>query len=131
MREVTVSDPAGHPVDLPQFIRRNKRRLVLKPNALFGGEGVVLGRTVSQRVWDATLRRALHGRERYVVQQLAHIPTDTFPMLQDGGVRQTQRCVVSGFFFNSSGVGLVGRCSGLPVVNVSRGGGLVPALWVH
>ena len=37
----------------------------------------------------------------------------------------------AGFFFSSSGIGLIGRFSGLPVVNVSRGGGLVPALWVH
>ena len=131
VREARVPDANGRAVDLPQFIRRSKDRLVLKPNTMFGGEGVVLGRTVSQRIWEATLHKALRGRERYVVQQLAHIPTDTFPMLVDGGVRQTERCVVSGFFFNSFGVGLVGRFSGLPVVNVSRGGGLIPALWVH
>jgi hypothetical protein len=98
---------------------------------MFGGEGVVIGRTVSQRVWETQLSNALRGSERYVVQQLAAIPTDRFPLLTGGGAHWTQRCVVSGFFFNSSGIGLVGRFSGLPVVNVSRGGGLIPALWVH
>ena len=143
VREGRVSDPSGRSVDLPRFIRRHKERLVLKPNTMFGGEGVVIGRTVGQRVWEETLHKALRAclsrprrdgrqeRERYVVQQVAHIPMDTFPMLIDGGVRRLQRCVVSGFFFNSTGVGLVGRFSGLPVVNVSRGGGLLPALWVH
>jgi len=131
VRAATVSDPNGRPVDLPPFIRRNKRRLVLKPTTLFGGEGVLLGPTVSQSAWEAKLHRALHGRQRYVVQQLAHVPTDTFPMFADGGIRYLERSVVSGFFFNSSAIGLIGRFSGLPVVNVSRGGGLLPALWVH
>lgn len=131
VREARVSDPSGKMVDLPQLIQRHKDRLVLKPNALFGGEGVVIGRTVGQSAWERHLRHALHGRERYVVQALARIPTDTFPTLSDGGVRWQERCVVSGFFFSSSGVGLVGRFSGKPVVNVSQGGGLIPALWVH
>ncbi len=131
VREAKVTDPAGRAVDLVPFIRRHRPRLVLKPNTMFGGEGVVIGRTVGSREWEQTLHKALHGKERYVVQQVAPIPTDTFPMLVDGHVRHTERCVVSGFFFNSSGVGLVGRFSGLPVVNVSRGGGLIPALWVH
>ena len=131
VREASVTDPTGRAVDLPAYIQHNRRRLVLKPNTLFGGEGVVIGHTVSQRAWERELGRALHGREHYVVQQVARIPTDAFPMLTDGGFRWTERCVVSGFFFSSSGIGLVGRFSGLPVVNVSRGGGLIPALWVH
>ena len=131
VREAAVTDAAGRMVDLPDFIRRHRARLVLKPNMMFGGEGVVIGRTVNQRVWEAELHRALRGPERYVVQQVAPIPTDDFPSLSDGGFRWQERCVVSGFFFSSTGIGLVGRFSGLPVVNVSRGGGLIPALWVH
>jgi hypothetical protein len=131
VRDARVTDPEGTPVALPDFIRRHQSRLVLKPNTLFGGEGVTIGRVVSRRVWEATLAKALRGRERYVVQRVARIPTDTFPLLDDGRVRWQERCVVSGFFFSSTGVGLVGRFSGLPVVNVSRGGGLVTALWAH
>jgi len=131
VRAARVTDPSGRPVDLPTFIRRNRQRLVLKPNSLFGGEGVVIGRTVSQRVWERQLHRALHGTEYHVVQQLARIATDTFPSLHDGGMRWLNRCVVSGFFFSSTGIGLVGRFSGKPIVNVSQGGGLIPALWVH
>ena len=131
VRDARVSDAAGRLVDLPAYIRRHKDRLVLKPNSLFGGEGVTIGRTVSRAVWDATLRKALRGKERYVVQQLAKIPLDEFPALEDGGARWQKRCVVSGFFFSSTGVGLVGRFSSKPVVNVSQGGGLIPALWVH
>jgi hypothetical protein len=131
VRDINTGDPAGRVVDLVPFIRQHREQLVLKPTTLFGGEGVTLGLTVAQRVWETHVERALRGRQRYVVQQLAKIPTDSFPMLREGGIRFTERCVVSGFFFNSSAIGLVGRFSGLPVVNVSRGGGLIPALWVH
>ncbi len=131
VRAERVTDPSGRLVDLPAYIRRHRRQLVLKPSQLFGGEGVLIGPAVSQREWEAQLGKALRGRTPYVVQALAHIPTDTFPMLSRAGVRPVTRSVVSGFFFNSSAVGLIGRFSGHPVVNVSRGGGLVPALWVH
>ena len=131
VREERVTDAAGRLVDLPAYTRRHRKHLVLKPNSLFGGEGVVIGHTVTQRAWERELARALRGPERYVVQQAARIARDTFPTLANGGVRWVDRSVVSGFFFNSTGIGLIGRFSGLPVVNVSRGGGLIPALWVH
>ena len=131
VREAVVSDPQGRPVDLPRFIRTRRARLVLKPNTLFGGEGVTIGPETSQPVWERTLQRALRGRERYVVQALAHIPADTYPSLDDGRLRWRERHVVSGFFFSSTGIGLIGRFSSRRVVNVSQGGGLLPALWVH
>ena len=62
---------------------------------------------------------------------LAHIPADTYPSLDDGQLRWRERHVVSGFFFSSTGIGLIGRFSSRRVVNVSQGGGLLPALWVH
>lgn len=131
VREAQVTDKAGRRVDLPVYVRRNRRSLVLKPNTLFGGEGVVIGETVSQSVWERELNRALHGRQHYVVQERAKVHTDSFPSLAQSGFAWHERHVVSGFFFSSSGIGLVGRFSSRPVVNVSQGGGLIPALWVH
>ena len=131
VREAKVTDVNGRVIDLPSYIRRHQARLVLKPNTMFGGEGVVLGPTVSRHVWEDALHQALWGRQRYVVQQLAHIPSDLLPSLTPEGIRWSQRRMVSGFFFNSSGIGLIGRFSSEPVVNVSRGGGIIPALWVH
>jgi hypothetical protein len=131
VRDARVSDPTGRLVELPRYILRRQAHLVLKPNALFGGTGVTLGARVSRRAWEARLHLALEGPDRYVVQQLAGIPSDTFPRFEDGAVRWQSRCVVSGFFFSSSGIGLVGRFCADPVVNVSRGGGLIAALWAH
>lgn len=132
VRQGTVTDPAGKRVDLPAYIRRQQRHLVLKPNALYGGQGVVIGSRATRSAWEATLRKALRGRTPYVVQRAARIGTERFPMLRsDGAARVVQRSVVSGFFFNSSGVGLIGRFADDPVVNVSRGGGLLAALMVQ
>jgi hypothetical protein len=132
VRDAAVSDPQGRRVALPAYIRRHRQQLVLKPNNLFGGTGVMLGRLTSQREWEAQLQRALRGRMRFVVQQLAHIPEQEFPMFgPSGGVAAVHRHVVSGFYFSSTGIGLVGRFSGKPVVNVSQGGGLIAGLWVH
>ena len=67
VREERVSDPQGRLVDLPAYIRRHRARLVLKPNTLFGGEGVLIGSEVSRYQWERGLHKALRGRERYVV----------------------------------------------------------------
>jgi len=132
VREAVVPDPQGRLVDLPRYIHTHRARLVLKPNTLFGGVGVTIGPETSQPVWERTLHRALRGRERYVVQALADVPADAYPSLApDGGLRWRERHVVSGFFFSSTGIGLIGRFSSRRVVNVSQGGGLLPALWVH
>lgn len=131
VREARVTDPAGRTVDLIPYIRRHQHILVLKPSTLFGGEGVMLGSTVGRAVWEQHLRRALSGRTRYVVQHRARVPADTFPIMTGQHISFQQRHVVSGFFFSSSGIGVVGRFSAQPVVNVSRGGGLISALWVH
>jgi hypothetical protein len=131
VRQARVTDPARRRVDLPGYVRRHKDGLVLKPNTLYGGQGVVVGHAATQTLWERTLSKALHGDTRYVVQQRARIGRERFPVLEDGCLREVERHVVSGFFFNSSDVGLVGRFSSNPVVNVSRGGGLLCALMVQ
>ena len=118
-------------MELTSYIRRHKDHLVLKPNTLYGGQGVVVGDTVSQAVWEHTLTKALRGRTWYVVQERARIATEQFPRLERGRLHEVERRVVSGFFVNSTGVGLIGRFSEDPVVNVSRGGGLLSALMVQ
>ncbi len=130
VRATKTFDPKHRLVDLPDYIRRHRRELVLKPNTLYGGQGVAVGHAVTQHTWERTLAKALRGQEPYVVQSLARIATHRFPRLEDGGVHEVERRVVSGFFFTSSEIGLVGRFSKDPVVNVSRGGGLVAAFLV-
>ena len=128
VRETFTLDPAGARVDLVRYAARHRGQLVLKPNTLYGGQGVVIGSSITQAAWERQLIAALRGDERYVVQRRAAIGVERFPMLDGGRVRQVERRVVSGFFFNSFRAGLIGRFSADPVVNVSRGGGLLCAL---
>ena len=125
-REARVNDPSGRPVDLVAYTRRHQARLVLKPNHAYGGQGVTLGHLVTRRAWERTIARALSGRESHVVQRLAPVPVDRFPVVAgDGRAHLVERHVVSGFFLTTSEISFVGRFSGMQVVNVSRGGGLV------
>ncbi len=130
VRHTITRDPRGARADLVRYSRAHQASLVLKPNALYGGQGVIVGRIVTRAVWERTLAKALRGDVRYVVQELARIATHRFPVLARGRTREVERCVVSGFFFTSRRAGLVGRFSKDPVVNVSRGGGLLSALMV-
>ena len=130
VRHTATRDPRGARVDLVRYIRAHQASLVLKPNTLYGGQGVTVGKMVTRAAWERTLAQALRGDLRYVVQELARIATHRFPVLTEGRPREVERCVVSGFFFTSRGAGLVGRFSEDPVVNVSRGGGLLSALMV-
>lgn len=131
VRQARVTDPSGQLVDLPAYIRRHQARLVLKPNNLFGGEGVTIGPAASRRDWERQLATALRGRQKYVVQELATIRRETLPLLVNDAPKLIERSTVSGFFFTSGGIGLIGRFSPRTVVNVSQGGGLIAAFWVH
>ena len=131
VRPTHTHDPDGKRADLVSYIRRHQTRLVLKPNTLYGGQGVVIGSRVGRAVWERTLAQALRGRPHYVVQRFAPIGTHRFPILDGQTIRVVDRHVVSGFFFNSSDIGLVGRFSVDPVVNVSRGGGILSAFVIQ
>ncbi len=105
--------PEGRFGDLLPFIREERELLVLKPNRAYGGEGVLIGPSLTQSEWEAALEKALADRERWVVQRLASIPVSEFPVLgPDGSVSVEPFHVVMGFA--PTQVWHVGAGSGLP-----------------
>ena len=46
---------AGEPIDLPEFIRKNRDRLVMKPNDEYGGKGVFIGWEMTDTAWEEAL----------------------------------------------------------------------------
>jgi hypothetical protein len=119
------SGPDGSRIDLLEFARRERESLVLKPNRSYGGQGVVIGGTAAQDVWESALQEALADEERWVVQQVAAIPTKSFHVLdEDGRVQMEPFYVVMGFAPNKYGVALLARASQRSVVNVAQRGGL-------
>lgn len=124
-----TTDPRGRSVDLALYTRRNRESLVMKPNRLYGGEGVVFGHQVTQKIWERYLERALRKPSTHVVQQATQVRAELFPVASgDGRVRLEPYYVVTGFAATRDGMAVLGRASRESVVNVSRKGGLI-AIW--
>lgn len=123
-----TTDPAGKTVELLRYVRTHKNRLVIKPNKMFGGEGVVLGKNLSAREWDRHLAEAALHPGDWVVQRQAEIVRK--PYL----TRRGQKITVENFNFVlglapvAGGLGILGRASRKEVVNVARLGGLAAVL---
>lgn len=69
-------------VDLPEFILKNREKLVLKPNDDSGENHSFLGWETDEASWDRALRRAL--RIPYVVQEKIEPVVAPFPLLRYG-----------------------------------------------
>jgi len=112
----------GRRVDLPEFIRRNRARLVLKPNDDYGGHGVHFGPRAGDSEWETHLNEALAGD--FVVQELIELHTEEFPVFGDDGWRlQPMYVDTNPFLFRGRVEGALVRLSDSPVVNVTSGGG--------
>jgi hypothetical protein len=117
--------PDGQSSSLLDFVRRDRERLVLKPNRSYGGEGVAIGHLLDQHSWEAALEKALADPERWVVQELASIPVSEFPVvLPDGRVHFEPFYTVMGFAATKYGMAILGRASQKQVVNVAQRGGM-------
>jgi len=69
-------------VDLPDFILKNRDKLVLKPNDDSGENHAVRGWETDESGWDRALKRAL--RIPYVVQEKVEATYAPFPLLHYG-----------------------------------------------
>jgi hypothetical protein len=124
----------GQKIDLPEFIRKNRDRLVMKPNDEYGGKGVFIGWEMTDPAWEQALAQAL--REPYVVQQKVELQREEFPELstQGGKPHLTFRDLVvdlDPFVFEGEVEGFLTRLSGTSLANVTSGGGQVPAFLVE
>jgi hypothetical protein len=132
VRETKSTDLDGQPVDLVPWLRRNKDRLVLKPNRSFGGMGIVVGPHVDLATWDEGIAAALAPEAAetggVVAQRYVDVKVKDFPILSDGAVSLEEFYVVCGFLATARGVGILGRASKKRVVNVGQKGGLTAVL---
>lgn len=126
IRPVKTQDPEGKTIDLIEYIRRNKDALVLKPNRLYGGAGVVVGRFAKREQWEKALQKAVKKPYSFVVQRFAAMHREDVPVIsKTGEIHLEKYFVVSGFFATHNSLACVGRFCKDSVVNVSRGGGLI------
>ena len=113
----------GRDVDLVEFVRRERERMVLKPNDDYGGAGIVLGWTVDAAEWETALAKAL--AEPYIVQERVPIPSEPYPSLSGGSVHIIDRMIDTAPFvsYGAHADGLLTRLSTAALLNVTAGGG--------
>lgn len=133
VRDARTTDPDGVAIDLVPWLRRNKDRLVLKPNRSFGGTGITVGPHVDLATWDEALKVALSEAAAetggVVAQHYVDVRVKDFPVLgDDGAISLEEFYVVCGFLATPRGVGILGRASKKRVVNVGQKGGMTGIL---
>jgi uncharacterized circularly permuted ATP-grasp superfamily protein len=75
-------------VDLPEFILKNRERLVLKPNDDSTDRHAVRGSETDDSGWERALKQAM--RSPYVVQEEVAPTKSTFPVYQYGSVQMRE-----------------------------------------
>jgi uncharacterized circularly permuted ATP-grasp superfamily protein len=112
----------GRKIGLLDFIRRNRSRLVLKPNDDYGGHGVHIGPQLDEREWDNAIQTALSAD--YIVQDALDLHPELFPVFSETDWKLQPMFVdTNPFLFRGRVCGAMVRLSATPIVNVTSGGG--------
>lgn len=128
LKERKTSGPRNSIVDLITHARKNKDKLVIKPNRAYGGKDVIIGRISGKKQWDSFIQKAAAHPGDYVVQDLVNIREEAFPFFNDKKIEFDKFYSVSGFVVTRRAIAVLGRFSKEMVVNVARKGGIIPAL---
>jgi hypothetical protein len=112
----------GQSVELIDFVRQNRTRLVLKPNDDYGGHGVFFGPHLDETAWDRAIATSLSSD--YVVQEAVDLSPEQFPIFnQTEWKLQPMFVDTNPFLFSGKVCGAMVRLANSPVVNVTSGGG--------
>ncbi len=115
----------GKRVDLLEYVRRQRPRLVLKPNDEYGGKGVVLGFAASDGEWEEAIAQGSDGS--LVVQELVEIHREPFLHHLEGTWQEVQSVVDLDPYLNGPlPGGCLVRISSTNLANVTAGGGTLP-----
>lgn len=124
--ETTVNK--GETIDLIEWTRQNKHKLVLKPNDDYGGNGIFIGWISDEKEWNEAIETALKDND-YLVQERVETSKEEFPMLlgEEGKFEFIEQLVDLDplLFFGKVGSAFT-RLSTTELANVSSGGGMVP-----
>lgn len=118
----------GKEIDLVEWTRANKSKLVLKPNDDYGGHGIFIGWVLNQEAWNEAINIALTD-EDYLVQERVETSKESFPMIfgETGKFDFIEQLVDLDplLFYGKVGSAFT-RLSTSELANVSSGGGMVP-----
>jgi uncharacterized circularly permuted ATP-grasp superfamily protein len=108
-------------IDLFDFMRTERERLVLKPNDDYGGHGVFIGWETNKEEWERAI--ALTSEKPYVVQERVAVQKQTLPMFSDGVSLEEMFIDFNPFLFHNRVEGALIRLSSSALLNVTSGGG--------
>jgi glutathionylspermidine synthase len=112
----------GEKINLLEFIRGHRARLVLKPNDDYGGHGVYFGAQMDEREWGHAIETALSAD--YIVQDALDLHPEVFPIFgETEWTLQPMFVDTNPFLFRGKVCGAMVRLSATPIVNVTSGGG--------
>jgi glutathionylspermidine synthase len=112
----------GRNIGLLEFTRKNRSRLVLKPNDDYGGHGVHFGAQMDEREWESAIETALSAD--YIVQDALDLHPEVFPIFSETDWKLQPMFVdTNPFLFRGKVCGAMVRLSATPIVNVTSGGG--------
>ena len=121
------NDYFGEEVDLLEYIKANRNKLVLKPNDDYGGHGITIGWNSDEAAWHSALEEALADGD-YLAQERVPTAREVFPELTAaGGIEFVEQLVdLDPLLFNGRVRSAFTRLSSTELANVSSGGGMVP-----
>lgn len=113
----------GKTIELMPYLATHKDDFVIKPNDEYGGKGVVLGWTVSQKEWEQTLLE--RQKEPTIVQGRVKLPSEPYPSFVDGAVQIYDRMLDTDpyVWYGKYASGSLCRLSTAALLNVTAGGG--------
>ncbi len=119
-------------IDLVEWTRANKGKLVLKPNDDYGGHGIYIGWASIDEDWNKAITVALENGD-YLVQARVQTSKEMFPMLDAAGNWQMieQLVDLDPLLFNGKVGSAFTRLSSSELANVSSGGGMVPTFVIR
>ncbi len=122
--ETTINK--GETVDLVEWTRANKSKLVLKPNDDYGGHGIYIGWVSDEKEWNEAIEVARKNGD-YLVQERVKTSKEEFPMLDGDKIVMSEQLVDLDplLFYGKVGSAFT-RLSTTELANVSSGGGMVP-----
>ena len=118
----------GENIDLIEWTRHNRNKLVLKPNDDYGGHGIYIGWADDDKAWDEAIKIALADGD-YLVQERVETSKEMFPMMSGDQKKFAfveQLVDLDPLLFNGRVGSAFTRLSSSELANVSSGGGMVP-----
>lgn len=116
----TTFEQAEH--DMAELVRRERERLVIKPNDEYGGHGVLIGAETDPWVWEQAIESSLGGA--HVVQERVPVKKEMMPTFTDRLQWQEMLIDFDPFLFLNKVEGGIVRLSESSLCNVSSGGGV-------